>query len=192
LGDLPTTTPEQRARIREAVENGDRRVTVDDLVALAVVLGVNPNCLLFPVDDDAGDVMMSGVLSYPASLWEWAMGRDLDQGVAEALHGREGVIDQTEWPRMVDDFKRHALPPWEYYFEREEAPRAVAEVARAIRALIGLRRPLGRQVAGLSPKHGDGEAAEQLRWRMTVLSRAVDELIGDLLNEHEDDHHGDR
>lgn len=59
------------------VENGTRRVDVDDLMALAVVLGVSPSALLMP---GAGDrnVDATGISEpVPAQrLWNWALGLD--------------------------------------------------------------------------------------------------------------------
>ncbi len=58
----------------QKIEAGVRRVDVDDLVALAVVLGVNPNALLFPKSLDE-PVAVTG--ADPADLvrvWEWADG----------------------------------------------------------------------------------------------------------------------
>lgn len=43
------------------IEDGERRVTVDDLSALAVVFGVTPNALLRPPDSRAGDGIATGV-----------------------------------------------------------------------------------------------------------------------------------
>lgn len=58
----------------QKIEAGVRRVDVDDLVALAVVLGVNPNALLFPGSPE-DPVAVTG--ADPADLvrvWEWADG----------------------------------------------------------------------------------------------------------------------
>ncbi|MBT8162727.1 MULTISPECIES: helix-turn-helix domain-containing protein [Arthrobacter] len=66
----------------QKIEAGVRRVDVDDLVALAVVLGVNPNALLFPKSLDE-PVAVTG--ADPADLmkvWEWADGiTPIDSGV---------------------------------------------------------------------------------------------------------------
>ena len=54
-----------------------RRVDVDDLVALAYVLGVNPSALLLPVKVERDDeVEVTGYGSLPAEeAWNWADGR---------------------------------------------------------------------------------------------------------------------
>ncbi|HEX6076350.1 MAG TPA: helix-turn-helix transcriptional regulator [Micromonosporaceae bacterium] len=70
------------------IEGGTRRVDADDLVALAVVFGVNPNALLLP-HTATGDVEITGygrVWAWKA--WWWAEGRsplvvpDDDDGTA--------------------------------------------------------------------------------------------------------------
>lgn len=55
------------------IENGSRRVDVDDLTALAIVLGVSPITLLMPsADDSDAEVTCTGIASAPAQmLWEW-------------------------------------------------------------------------------------------------------------------------
>lgn len=66
----------------QKIEAGVRRVDVDDLVALAVVLGANPNALLFPKSLD-DPVAVTG--ADPADLtrvWQWADGMaPIDSGV---------------------------------------------------------------------------------------------------------------
>lgn len=59
------------------LENGGRRVTVDDLMALAVALDVTPNDLLLPWDDSQGpeEVTALGLVN-PKDVWRWADGID--------------------------------------------------------------------------------------------------------------------
>ena len=59
------------------IEKGGRRVDVDDLVALAVALGVNTNALLFPdvADESAAEVTGSGRPTTAYEVWQWADGR---------------------------------------------------------------------------------------------------------------------
>lgn len=56
------------------IESGLRRVDVDDLTALAVVLGVSPSALLLPLRDDAdATVPITGAGEVPADdAWSWA------------------------------------------------------------------------------------------------------------------------
>src|ERR1700722_6018700 len=59
-------------------EKGTRRVDVDDLVALAVALGVTPNTLLLPEVGYLGSTdthLLTPVVSGTAEeLWQWAQG----------------------------------------------------------------------------------------------------------------------
>lgn len=56
------------------IECGQRAVSVDDLVALAVVLGCSPNRLLFPVDPGPDEAVAASVRADGADLWAWACG----------------------------------------------------------------------------------------------------------------------
>ena len=62
------------------VENGERRVDVDDLLALAVVLGVSPNRLLLPAFEEhpPGTLravpVVGNVVATDLDLWAWATG----------------------------------------------------------------------------------------------------------------------
>jgi transcriptional regulator with XRE-family HTH domain len=59
------------------IEAGTRRVDVDDLIALAVALGVNPSALLLPPTDHAHEqcaVTGGGDVSQEAA-WDWADGQ---------------------------------------------------------------------------------------------------------------------
>jgi transcriptional regulator with XRE-family HTH domain len=55
------------------IESGERRVDVDDLVALALALEVSPLALLLPIETSS---VTSQGDQYPAhEIWEWAEGR---------------------------------------------------------------------------------------------------------------------
>lgn len=59
------------------IERSQRQVTVDDLIALAVILGVSPSALLMPFTegpDAPVEVTGRGVVPAQAA-WEWADGR---------------------------------------------------------------------------------------------------------------------
>ncbi|MFD6822488.1 helix-turn-helix domain-containing protein [Streptomyces sp. NPDC060085] len=59
------------------IERQQRQVTVDDLAALAVVLGVSPSALLLPLDDStANSIEVTGGGAVPADVaWDWADGQ---------------------------------------------------------------------------------------------------------------------
>ena len=84
-----------------------RRVDVDDLMALAVVLGVSPSALLLPlVDDPATTVEITGAGTVSANeAWDWMDGRrrldrpcaDLNTAALEfALHSRPPIRRSRE------------------------------------------------------------------------------------------------
>jgi len=61
------------------IEQGDRRIDVDDLVALAIALGATPNRLLLPGDvgDQDSDPVVelaAGISATPLAAWRWASG----------------------------------------------------------------------------------------------------------------------
>jgi transcriptional regulator with XRE-family HTH domain len=81
------------------IERGERRVDADDLVALAVVLGVNPSTLLLPYTVE-GDTEITGAGTVPArAAWGWADGENPVQLPADD--------DGT----ALVDFTRAARPP---------------------------------------------------------------------------------
>lgn len=83
------------------IEKGERRVDVDDLVALAVVLGVSPTALLLP-PTVVGDVEVAGGKTTPAlGAWLWMNAR----GPLEAPEGDEQAR------AAFDDHQVHSLPP---------------------------------------------------------------------------------
>jgi hypothetical protein len=72
------------------LENGGRRVDVDDLVALAVALDVTPNALLLPRDvpPDAEVELTPSLRVSAMAAWAWADGRMPLPGVRDGAGGR--------------------------------------------------------------------------------------------------------
>ena len=59
------------------IEQGDRGVDVDDLVAMALALGVHPNALLFPSSATDAEAHLSANVSAPSwAAWQWAHGQN--------------------------------------------------------------------------------------------------------------------
>jgi transcriptional regulator with XRE-family HTH domain len=56
------------------IERGDRRVDVDDLMALAIALDVAPTALLLPEGDPTRVADVTGARASVGLLWEWAAG----------------------------------------------------------------------------------------------------------------------
>jgi transcriptional regulator with XRE-family HTH domain len=101
------------------IEKGERRVDADDLVALAIALGVTPNALLLPRDVDAiTEVALTPTKSVLAgAAWNWADGRNF-------MHGPQ----HGSWRDQLD-FVTQSRPRWqqaEYALQRMEEIAAAA------------------------------------------------------------------
>ncbi|MDJ0315073.1 helix-turn-helix transcriptional regulator [Arthrobacter sp. H35-D1] len=83
--------------IRRA-EEGERRLDVDDLMALAFVLDVSPNELLLPAKDFSGVVEVTGPGERSnAEVWAWAMdGADIGSPTAGFAKGTEFYVDDND------------------------------------------------------------------------------------------------
>jgi 8-oxo-dGTP pyrophosphatase MutT (NUDIX family)/transcriptional regulator with XRE-family HTH domain len=139
------------------IEKGNRRVDADDLVALALALGVNPTALLLPRDvpPDGRVRLTEDVDASARDAWNWADGR---WPLPFARPGSRSIVD---W-YLVADFEAHARPEWsplpEYarfgpaddggppdYFATRQPP-VVAAVVVSDRGVL-----LGRRVDGKPP-----------------------------------------
>lgn len=92
------------------LENGERRVDADDLMALAIVLGVNPNGLLLPDSKNDKQAMQTtgrAETDSAAVLWGWALGKN--------------CLGMHEDPVV---FRRKAMPRW--LVEQQEQEQAKA------------------------------------------------------------------
>jgi transcriptional regulator with XRE-family HTH domain len=105
-----TTRPLASVAINE-IENGARRVDVDDLVSLAAALGVNPNALLMPdkVGEDY-DVELSGIGTINSSrAWQWARGyAPVDQTQRDVSAEPESDIAHAAFRMRIEP---RSLPP---------------------------------------------------------------------------------
>ncbi|WP_158508462.1 helix-turn-helix domain-containing protein [Streptomyces sp. CCM_MD2014] len=93
------------------IEKKQRQVSVDDLMALAIVLNVNPSALLFPRDDSPGTIVEllpgryedGGEIRATAwHVWQWADGETqlFDHPDAEkSIDARIKYIQQARPPR---------------------------------------------------------------------------------------------
>ncbi len=84
------------------IESGERRVDVDDLVALAVVFDVSPLALLLPTD--AGVLTSQGQEYSLAQIWTWGEGlnplpREADGSRDLARHARFLTESRPHWPQ---------------------------------------------------------------------------------------------
>lgn len=77
------------------IEAGRRRVDADDLVALAVVFGVNPSALLLPVDESGSIELTGGGTVAGATVWEWA------DGERPLRLADDAAIATEQWARFL-------------------------------------------------------------------------------------------
>lgn len=90
------------------IEKGDRRIDIDDLVALAVALGTTPNRLLLPDMQGlppAGEGEITPTVAAPAQLlWAWASG--------EVPLGRHPSTGADDWRERGEEvvFSRENRP----------------------------------------------------------------------------------
>ena len=92
------------------IEDGERRVDVDDLMALAVALNVNPAALLLPAEDRGVSVEATGVGSTGFSeLWRWADGISALRASSLAS---DSALENALRARLEDqDFRNRVRPP---------------------------------------------------------------------------------
>lgn len=106
------------------MEQGDRRIDVDDLVALALALRVSPLRLLLG-DETAVTVKLTPEVEVSAAdAWDWALG---SRPLAESY--------PPEMPPALaaDDFQRRTWPAERRLAEDQPALRAATEVASLLR-----------------------------------------------------------
>jgi transcriptional regulator with XRE-family HTH domain len=79
------------------IEEGKRRVSPDDLVALALALGVSPLALMLPTE--ASQIVPNDEVYTASEIWDWATGR-------RALSGDQldfvRASNPLDWPRMAE------------------------------------------------------------------------------------------
>lgn len=106
----------------QRIEAGTRRVDADDLVALAVVLGVSPITLLMPHTPDRDERLpIAGVKMAAAALWDWLRA----ERQIPAVQG------------TILEFYPRALPPWKLAeLEEQWAARTDEDVKRAVDEMV--------------------------------------------------------
>jgi hypothetical protein len=109
------------------MEKGERVVTVDELMALAVVLGVSPAALLLPLTDSPRDrVLITGAGSVPASeAWSW-LSNDGPMRVTAANAEQAGL-----------EYALYGLPSWQRRMLQLPAGRALQAVVKDVRRVLG-------------------------------------------------------
>ncbi|MGW2143199.1 helix-turn-helix domain-containing protein [Nonomuraea bangladeshensis] len=142
------------------IEKRERKVDVDDLVALALVLNVSPLALLLPPTDGDDAVSLAPSMTVPAWLaWEWS------EGTSPALDSVVGD-DDDGLLRETQAYESLSLPPQRLNERKQPASRAAFMLRVQVRQLVsGMLRdaPVGAS---------RGRLAEARRWH----GRLADEL----------------
>jgi transcriptional regulator with XRE-family HTH domain len=153
--------PMQRSAIAK-VEKGDRRVDVDDLVALALALNVTPARLLLPdvaIDDD---VELTDQVRAPAwMVWQWMLGavslaaNAADVETDEGLSRKLAYLDERPlWVRATE-----SKPIWQAIWHLHWAVQRGVEGGRPS-WIAKARQALSRvsdQLDELESEAGDGQ-----------------------------------
>jgi len=120
--------------ILSKIENGDRRVDVDDLVALAVALGVTPNRLLLPASAGDDELQLTPERECTErQAWAWAAG---DRPLIDREPGEthEDGLDLDLDDPLFDEFEAFARE------NRPHVPRSTATTADHARWADHLRQ----------------------------------------------------
>jgi transcriptional regulator with XRE-family HTH domain len=143
------------------IEQGSRRVDADDLVALAMALGVNVSALLLPDVSDEEPVTLMPDMAYPAwAVWQWADGLN-------PLPTRPSDDEQAyNTDDEIEEFQKRARPA----SMRREAAHPL------VRAVTYLRHRAGR-VLHHAGKSGDDPTLQQM---VDVARRAVERVTVEL------------
>lgn len=151
------------------IENRQRRARVEDVIALAVALGVNPSRLLLPdrADEQLVALTPSTVVT-AASAWRWADGDGpLD---IEAAEDRP-VLEADE------DWQTHARPADLRARGRHTAARAAQDVAMHIDAMLRQPEPHPDWPEDGLRRRATRERPEALRSALRRLEAEVNYLL---------------
>lgn len=142
------------------IEKKERKVDVDDLVALALVLNVSPLALLLPPVDGDESVSLAPTVEIPAWLaWEWAEGAS---PAVDAIAGDEEDLLLRE----TQAYESMSLPPQRLNERTQPVSRAAFMLRLQVRQLAaGIQRDAPKQASR-------GRLGEAQRWHR----RLTDEL----------------
>jgi transcriptional regulator with XRE-family HTH domain len=116
------------------IENGKRRVDADDLVALALALGVNPSALLLPRSTDAEDVIeLSPTIRHLAWVaWQWADGQE---PLPERNTPESDAVARRISQHKVIDFRTYARPAWPANVPQFDVTTRIEELEKQVQEL---------------------------------------------------------
>lgn len=158
------------------IENQTRRVSVADLVALALALGVNPNRLLLPVDGSPVALTPEFEVDQRRA-WGWADGR---AGLLQPWRmGPDDREDEPPQAELLDDFLRHARPVEDRIRDQHTAMQAARAVTQKIWHLLAVEN-VGGAVDGVV----DPDIRKTLRLHLNRLIAEVEALLGASDGEH--------
>lgn len=117
-------------------EAGQRRIDVDDLIALAVTLDTTPNRLLLGPDADDSPVELTSKVTVSAwTAWRWAVGEDYLRGAGETFDlDRVGRASRESRPH--DPSREASLTVEELGRVRAEHTEEFEQLANAIGGLL--------------------------------------------------------
>lgn len=176
------------------LERGDRRVDVDDLIALAIALDVTPNRLLMPPADVEhaadGYQLTAAVEGTSPALWAWASGEvPLGTPPARATDGRQSRSGEVAFSRknlphhwLVQQWARPAAAPLGigHIIAVAGITTFIAEAVRHLFSTAEIRGIAEGAIAGaiLSPDPGAGNdvtVSEDGRITFRLNGRAITE-----------------
>lgn len=190
------------------IEDGERRVTVDDLTALGVVLGVNPNALLSPAATSSEGVTGSKADEIDVSLW--LLGLDILPGMRVIPTGQpSGYSPPLRLGRDTYETLSERCAFWDRAVPESDStwPYEVMLVAQATYDKLRFDEeplylcgadgepvvsiPAGASAPFWAPQANGGEGAEQMRGILVQavrrLSDQVQELQGVVERDYRDD-----
>lgn len=119
-------------------EKGDRRVDVDDLVPLALALGITPNTLLMPDADWLGartvHELTPAVAGTAEELWQWAQGETPLPAPVPALPSPADGNQVLEFTIRSRPYLLTARPPGAGGGPERELTELAIAVTRAVKA----------------------------------------------------------
>lgn len=140
-------------------EQGTRRVDVDDLVPLALALGVTPNTLLMPEVKYLGgsdDHLLTPAVNGTAEqMWQWAQG---EWPITVPVDGARAWLGDGKWPKLEFSIRTrpyltaHHAPSTAHTHRRSAPDEHLRAVAAAVTGALGtgLTVPEVRRVVELS------------------------------------------
>lgn len=153
-------------------ETGDRRIDVDDLVALAVALGVTPNRLLLPgsVRDDEPVELLPEVRVSAIDAWKWATGdAPLPNGAAPPSLQ---ILIRDDFERLFNRENRPHNRAEPLFHNTDHDVRDHPELVRMIATVVTKAHELGLDLGRL-----ERLVDEVDRWRLFGhLDRAIARL----------------